>query len=221
MDLAFDIPQIVFSEALAVKKPLVAVREQLDGDAEDTDQAIATMALLQVCKTISEEATAVFYAMNTFKLSLYPVLGRPSLFTRHAIRFRRIVLQFSDPTQEEFDLLQDSSFQKDTRTFLINLWKKQISALTPTCKLQLLELDVRSLVWNLLLISEVSEQREKVVRKLATRDLKPKLDACLPSVIWRQGNTDDLGVVVFFFNLSNFERDEIREAFTGLDIRFK
>lgn len=55
------------------------------------------MALLQVNKQVNAEAMEIFLAQNTFKASLSPALGRPSVFTTHARLFRNIDLKLSYP----------------------------------------------------------------------------------------------------------------------------
>ena len=90
MDLAREIRDMIYAKALISNGFLVAEREQLANSSSVLKPHYSPLtpvstALLQVNKAVNTEATEVFYAVNTFKLSSYAILGRPSIlrFTLH------------------------------------------------------------------------------------------------------------------------------------------
>lgn len=103
------------------------------------------LALLGVSKTINTEATAIFYGINTFRLSdpeVYGVSG--SVLLKHAAALRNVVLQLSGTWGP------DCVFPHVVPCFtepgdLQRMWDTQLDALKHMVNLRFLELDVRSL----------------------------------------------------------------------------
>jgi len=84
---------MIYAEALVSDQILIAKGEcggylnNQYNSAVDFQHSDPNLGLLRVNKAVNSEATPVFFAVNTFKLSPQPGLGRPSIFTKHASLF--------------------------------------------------------------------------------------------------------------------------------------
>ena len=202
MDLPREIRDMIYAKALTSDGFLVAEREQLlNSDSVPkrhyTPLTPASTALLQVNKAVNTGATAVFYAVNTFKLSSYAILGRPSIFTTHAVRFRRIFLEFIYHSHEEHEILVKSGILAgEAGSFPIRIWKHQNRSLFPMINLQLLQLGVAAFVEVTQLEPMVEKSEITSMGHPAAYHLKPELLANIPPSITLYRPSLDHGIYV-------------------------
>ena len=142
MDCPREIKDMIYTEALITDNVLIAKNEQIEYADFAFSQPRPLMALLRVSRRVNTETTDIFYAVNIFKLSAYPTLGKPSIFTSHATLFRSVIVEFSHKQSEHYFPGGDSS---PTNYDLIYTWKKQIETLVPMANLKYLELDVSAI----------------------------------------------------------------------------
>lgn len=225
-DLPQEIRDKIYVEALVFHKPLVAVQEQIPTRSRNsrvimphTPLVAAQTPLLEVNHAIHREASAVFYARNTFRLSSSPVLERPSVFTKHAPAFRRISLVFIDETGPEFGTLTESETTKDNYGIIMfDIWKRQIQMLAPMINLQLLELDVTSLSFSRIGVYEGTEFI--ALHHLAPLYLKPELNSSLPLGIRKNGWSLNRGIWVTGANFSILSGESrIMESWEDLGVK--
>lgn len=190
MDLPREIRDMIYVQALVSEKILLKEEEEAEQDLDPrrNPRKPASTALLQVSRTLNNEANVIFYSLNTFRLSSsYSISGKPSIFNSHATLFRRVLLElFIDQTTwEQRHYIPDwnPTPNLDSGIALVNIWQKQIRSLAPMINLQSLELKVLGLLdldWGLC--------RRGVLKNMALEDvaahyLKPKLLAIFPSAI--------------------------------------
>ena len=128
-----------------------------------------SLPLLEVSRKVSKEALEIFYAINMFQISPYPVLGKPSVFVKHAKLFRSVRLVFDDSWLDEYGPLKDPW----TKDGFVDIWKKQIRTLLPMHGLRTLWLDINSLMYTF-------TRDIRVIQRAITDELMPELLASLP-----------------------------------------
>jgi len=190
MDLPREIRNMIYVQALVSEKILVKEEEEAENDLDPriNPRKSAPTALMQVSRTLNNEANVIFYSLNTFRLSSsYSISGKPSIFNSHATLFRRVLVElFIDQTTwEQRHVIPDwnSTPNLDSGIALVNIWQKQIRALAPLINLQFLELKVLGLLdldWGLC--------RRGVLKYMSLEDvtahyLKPELLAIFPSAM--------------------------------------
>jgi len=188
MDLPREIRDMIYVQALVSEKILLKEEEEAEQDLDPrrNPRKPASTALLQVSRTLNNEANVIFYSLNTFRLSSsYSISGKPSIFNSHATLFRRVLLElFIDQTTwEQRHYISDwnPTPNLDSGIALVNIWRKQIRSLAPMINVQSLELKVLGLLdldWGLC--------RRGVLKNMALEDvaahyLKPELLAIFPS----------------------------------------
>lgn len=133
LDLPREIRDMIYLEVLYYGRRLFAKNEQLElCNPNDLDWRLlpdANPALFRASKQIYPEASSVFFDRNTFQPSYYPALGKPSLFTIHARRFRNINLVLGFDTRY-------------TKNDPMKLWKGQMHMLAFMVNLRFLELSI-------------------------------------------------------------------------------
>lgn len=181
---------MIYAEALVSDQVLVAkdVRRgypnDKDGSGDDFRHAIPALALLRADKRINGEATPVFFAINTFKLTPWPGLGRFSVFTKYAPLLRRVVVELVN--QHSVGYWTGVARGPSTHRTLVHIWGNQIRALASMANLQFLEVNVHSM-------------RAEVVRGNATwnqliLELKPQLIASVPSSVRHKKGVRGCGI---------------------------
>ena len=191
MDLPREIRDMIYAEGLIFNSFLVAEREQRRRPY-DPPLTPASTALLQVNKTVNTEATTIFYALNTFKLSYDAAYGRPSIFTTHATRFRRVFLEFNYHSHEEHKILAKKDILAgEAGSFPNSIWTHHIRALFPMINLQLLQQGVAVFDEEIPLEPRVTELEVTSMRYLAAYRLEPELLANLPPSITLYGPSLD------------------------------
>lgn len=220
---------MIYFQTLVSDKVLVAEREEVEGALDPRikpGQSVPT-ALLQVSRTLHDEAKVIFYSLNTFRPSFsYSISGKPSIFNSQATLFRRVLIElFHDPTFWE-DRPDSPDWNHtpslDSGIALVNIWQQQIRALAPMINLQRLELEVLGLLvvkWG---FRRPGVLQHMSLESIATQYLKPELLASLPSTILEGTPLRDRGIWVTL-GRSYFVSDEIRalyEAWRVLRVNF-
>ena len=130
---------LVSNHVLIAKGDCDGYSDIQNDSGDDFANSGPNLALLRVKKTVNSEATPVFFAVNTFKLSHLFGLERPSVFTKHAPRFRSVVVELFSESYDKF--WAGDAFNP----ILVLLWCDQIRALASMVNLRALELNVRSM----------------------------------------------------------------------------
>lgn len=146
MDLAREIRDMIYAEALYTDHILVAKPEDADKLIFLPEEPQISLALLRVSQQLNQEAARVFFAVNTFHLrpvNLVGIHGDPTqhrfpLFELHATLFQSIVLKLR---------WHDSTGYYDQVTDLnVEAWHKKLQLLTPMVNLKCLYLEVDGLL---------------------------------------------------------------------------
>jgi len=123
MDLPREVRDMIYAEAMISDQVLIARGEcggypnnknRNDYEA-DFRHSGPTLALLRVNKTTNSETTPVFLAVNTFKLSPLPSLGRSSVFTKHGSLFRNVAVELYSPNNDKYwagEVLDHGTYEK-------------------------------------------------------------------------------------------------------------
>ena len=227
MDLSREVRDLIYAEAMTGHKTLIAKNEYdsqkwerrseyhgARGGRDGRLGALLALPLFEVNRTISSEAIEFFYATNEFKISPQVVLGKPSVFTKHALLFRKIVLRFGNlhwPTNLDVDYVGLEGLERIVADFddvglpgqenfvgdatyggrirrHCSLSKKQIETLSPMFNLQYLELDLME-VGQIVMIERYIPSYMKM--------LQSTLLASLPMSIRKKEGIVDRGVWIF------------------------
>ena len=190
MDLPHEIRDMIYVQALVSEKSLLKEEEEAEQDLDPrrNPRKPASTALLQVGRTLNNEAKVIFYSLNTFRLSSsYSISGKPSIFNSHATLFRRVLLElFIDQTtweQRHYIPDRNPTAKLDSGIALVNIWQKQIRSLAPMINLQSLEfkdLGLLDLDWGL---CRRGELKNMALEDVAAHYLMPELLAIFPSAI--------------------------------------
>ncbi|KAL8824391.1 MAG: hypothetical protein Q9191_005089 [Dirinaria sp. TL-2023a] len=133
-DLSREIRDMIYAYAVASDHVLVAVGEYPGSPGLKHE---FPLPLLRVSRRVREEAIESFYALNTFKISLSPLLGAPSVFTKYATLFRSVRVRFSFKAFAEY--LDFEDWRLDD---IAKFWKERLRVLAPMIKLRRLYLDI-------------------------------------------------------------------------------
>lgn len=200
---------MIYAEALISDRVLIAKGEcggypnNTYGSEDDFRHSDPTLALLRANKTINSEAIPVFFAVNTFKLSPVPGLGRHSVFTNYASLFRNVVVELFNHycvKYREGEIL-DTGTSED----LIQIWRDQIRLLAAMTNLRFLELNIHSML--------VEALTGNATLKELFGGLKPQLLASVPSGVRQKKGVRGCGV---WLTMSMFDSYSIHMRDIGI-----
>lgn len=210
---------MIYAEALVSDQVLIAKGEcggypsNKDGSGDDLRHSVQALALLRANKNINSEATPVFFAVNTFKLSPLPCLGRPSVFTKYSPLFRSVVVELFNRCSIMYWAGMIVNFGTCER--LIQIWRDQIRALAAMVNLRYLELNARGML--------VAVTSSTTLGHLIW-GLKPQVLASVPSGVRQKKGGRGSGVWLTMFVNDSYMQDvcEVAESFksTGTQALF-
>jgi len=93
LSLPVEVRTMIYEYCLCVNIPIQPVK--LGNAFERFGATAPTVAILSVCKSINEEAAAVFYGKNTWLMAKWGSLRKdpcPSIWQKHAALFRHVVV---------------------------------------------------------------------------------------------------------------------------------
>lgn len=148
MDIPIELRDDIYTKALITDSVLVEKQFQDDflqqnpppifGPEENPLRHPATHLLL-VSRTVSAEASTIFYGINKFEESAPYCRPISSVFVTHAAKFRKVVLDlYSNPAWKSDELHEAHH--------MVEGFRAQIRSLTAMTKLEYLQLNVSSLL---------------------------------------------------------------------------
>lgn len=207
LDLPREIRNMIYVEALDSSHILYAIKEEIYTSQSEAHTASIATILLQVNKQINAEATPIFFGRNFFKMSFYPPLDKPSVFTSYPQRFRSIVLRL-----ELYVLavcfprygIYGSHSKKKT-----DIWRYQIRTLAPMVNLQFLQLDINDVTWAI--SHEYPGFQDETIENFAIKTLKPELFASIPQGVIRKQGSISRGIWVTGSTRDSFHPNKLHE----------
>jgi hypothetical protein len=220
LDLAREIRDMIYTHALGTEHILIARNEIYPNPNWDLIDSSIPVALLQVNKQVNAEAMEIFLAQNTFKASLCPALGRPSVFTTHARLFRNIDLKLSYPAylldgEYHYITIGEASTYEGKYEGLISMWKQQMRMLGSMTNLSLVQLEVTNLV---IIIHNPGDVRKDIPTWALLRELLTSL----PQDVRKKEGCEDRGIWItgFFYNSGRNEMHEMGEVCRDFGLNF-
>ena len=144
--------------------------------------------MLEVSKKVSTEATEIFYAVNKFTMSSYAAFSLPSVFTKNAALFRKVVFGFGNIYP--WDLWSLEYHPMAERDKFTHLWRMQILAHAPLVNLAYLELNITNIIAPI----ENFYDSIETMKAVAANDLRPYLLANLPLSIRKKKGVRGHGI---------------------------
>jgi len=226
LDRARELRDVVYAAVLGTEHVLIARHEVYPDPEWGLIDSSIPLALLQVNKQVNAEAMEIFLAQNTFKVSLCPALGRPSVFTTHARLFRNIVLKLAYPAYlldgewQFLDKREGGMYEDRDDDGLTGLWKQQMQLLTPMTNLRFFQLDVSSLVQLVHMHNGFHLVGAK--KNAVTWNLLRELLTNLPQDIRKKEGLEHRGIWItgIFYNTGRNEMHEMGEACRHFGLNF-
>ena len=228
MEFPKEIRDEIYTQALSTDAILVELDfKHPKFHSTPEPQGSPITALLRVSKTVSTEAAAIFYSINTFEQST--PYNRPisSVFKTHAEKFRKLILSFDDRATWQ---------EKESGSAWINImmqgFKAQIESLPSMTNLEYLQLNVSEL--QSMDFGHRSQgcigNRDQEDNKRLFQTLKPLLLSCVPLSLRNKPGIPERGIWIGLtsrFHIhsgsisSAYQRQEVGMLWYELGINFK